>query len=164
MSLWHLNRLKKIGTAKCAKCFQDFNEHDIIATSTSRRYCYECATQINLVTGKIEKDLNNDKFVPEVSHQIYSIGKKLEINKNVCRLAVLLVITAIKKTNYVSKNKIGFACAAIFLAHKINKQFISEKILPVSLQTLQKNTRLLQKNLTTSNIYTLAKTIHGIKN
>ena len=70
MTRWHLNRLKKIGVAKCVKCFQNFNENDVIATSTSKRYCYECATQINLVTGKVNRDLNNDKFIPDVLHLI----------------------------------------------------------------------------------------------
>lgn len=162
MSKWHLNKLQKHDIASCAKCFQDFNENDVIATSTSKLYCYECATKINLVTGKIESDLHNDKYIPKVLHQIDLIGKELEINKGICRLAILLVTTAIKKTNYISKNKIGLACAAIFLAHKITDQFISYKILPVSKETLQKNTYLLQKNLTAVDISTLSKTIHGL--
>ncbi len=164
MTRWHLNRLKKIGVAKCVKCFQNFNENDVIATSTSKRYCYECATQINLVTGKVNRDLNNDKFIPDVLHLIESIGKKLEINGYISRLAILLVTTAIKNTNYVSKNEIGLACAAIFLACTIKKQFILDSTLPVSQKTLQKNTGLLQKNLTSTDIYTLSKIINGIKN
>ncbi|MCH9042441.1 MAG: hypothetical protein QQN58_03395 [Nitrosopumilus sp.] len=55
MTRWHLNRLQKYGTASCVKCHVGFLENDVIATSSaSRRYCYECATQINLVTGKIK--------------------------------------------------------------------------------------------------------------
>ena len=164
MTRWHLNRLKKIDAAKCVKCFQNFNENDVIATSTSKRYCYECATQINLVTGKVKRDLNNDKFVPDVLYLIESIGKKLKINGYISRLAILLVTTAIKNTNYVSKNKIGLACAAIFLACNIKKQFILDSTLPISQKTLQKNTSLLQKNLTATDIYTLSKIIHGMKN
>ncbi len=111
---------------------------------------------------KIESDLHNDEYIPKVLNQIDLIGKELEIDKDICRLAILLVTTAIKKTNYVSKNKIGLAYAAIFLAHKIKDQFISDKILPVSKETLQKNIYLLQKNLTAVDISTLSKTIHGL--
>ncbi len=164
MTSWHLKRLKKNGIAKCTKCLQKFNENDVIATSTSRRYCYECAIQINLVTGIVKNDLNNDEFIPEVLYNIELIGKELEINNNICKLAELLVITAIKNTNYVSKNKIGLACAAIFLACNIKKQFILSSTLPVSQKTLQKNTSSLQKNLTSTDIYTLSKIIHGMKN
>ncbi len=52
---------------------------------------------------------------------IETVGKKLDINKDICRLAMLLVYTAIENTNYVTKNKIGLACAAIFLACEIKK-------------------------------------------
>ncbi len=159
----HLNRFQNNGIASCAKCLTDFKESDIIATSsTSKRYCYKCAIQINLVTGKVKRDLHNDEFISDVLHHIESIGKKLEINEDIYRLAVLLVTTAIKNTNYVSKNKIGLACAAILLVCKIKKQFILASALPVSKKTLQQNTSLLQKNLTNIDIYTLSKTIHGV--
>ena len=151
--------------AKCAKCFQNFRENDVIATSSmSKRYCYECAIQINLVTGIVKNDLNNDEFIPEVLYNIKTIGKELEINNDICKLAELLVITAIKNINYVSKNKIGLASAAIFLASNIKKPFILSSTLPVSQKTLQKNTSLLQKNLTSTDIYTLSEIIHGMKN
>ena len=164
MTRWHLNRLKKNGVAKCTKCLQEFNENDVIATSTSRRYCYECAIQINLVTGIVKNDLNNGEFIPDVLEQIKLIIDQLQINKQISQLATLLVTTAIKNINYVSKNKIGLACAAIFLACNIKKQFILSSTLPVSQKTLQKNTSLLQKNLTSTDIYTLSKIIHGMKN
>jgi len=159
----HLNRFQNNGIASCAKCLRDFKENDIIATSsTSKRYCYKCATQINLVTGKVKRDLHNDEFISDVLHHVESIGRKLEINEDIYRLAVLLVTTAIKNTNYVSKNKLGLACAVILLVCKIKKQFISISTLPVSKKTLQQNTSLLQKNLTNIDIYTLSKTIHGL--
>ncbi len=160
----HLRRLKNNGVAKCAKCFQNFNENDIIATSTSRRYCYKCAIQINLVTGKITKDLDNDEFISDVLHQIESIGRKLKINEHVSKLATSLVTTAIKNINYVSKNKLGLACAAIFFACDIKKQFILSSTLPVSQKTLQKNIGLLQKNLSSTDIYILSEIIHEMKN
>lgn len=159
----HLNRFQNNGIASCAKCRRDFKENDIIATSsTSKRYCYECAIQINLVTGKVERDLHNDEFLSDVLHHIKSIGKKLGINEDIYRLAVLLVTAAIKNTNHVSKNKIGLACAVIFLVYKMKKQFILTSNLPVSKKTLQQNTSSLQKNLTGIDIYTLSKTIHEL--
>jgi len=160
MTRWHLNRLQKHGTAQCRKCLQDFNEGDVIATSASKRYCYDCATLINLVTGKVENDLHNDKLIPDILYHIESIGKKLEINEDVYKLAVLLVNTAMERKNYISKNEIGLACAAIFLACTIKKQFILDNTFPVSKKTLQKNTSLLQKNLTNIDIYRLSETIH----
>jgi len=162
MNRSHLNRLENTGLASCSKCFRGFHTDDVIATSTSKHYCYECATQINLVTGKVKHDLHNDKFVSDVEYHIRSIGKKLDINGDVCRLASLLVDTAIEKKNYVSKNKIGLACAAIFLACNIKKQFILFNTLPISIKTLQTNTSLLQKKLTTTDIYTLSKITHEL--
>jgi len=164
ISRWHLNKLQKHNVANCFRCNQEFNEDDVVATSTSNRYCYECAIVINLVTGKLEKDLHNDKLIPDVIHNIESIGKKLEINENISRLAILLFKTAIKKTNYISKNKIGLACATIFLACKIKEQPINDEILPVPKKTLEKNMYLLQKNLTTTDIHTLSRAIYELIN
>ena len=159
-----LARFQNIGITTCAKCLRNFKENDVVATSsTSKLYCYECAIQIKLVTGKVKKDLHNDEFIPDVLHYIKSIGKEFEINENICRLSALLVTIVFENTNYVSKNKIGLACAAIFLACKIKKQTITDNILPVSKKTLQINASLLQKNLTSTNIYTLSKTIHELR-
>ena len=161
MSQCKLSRLKKIGFARCTKCQCDFNLDDIVATSTSKRYCYECAVKINLVTGKIIKDLSNDKFLSDVTNHIDSVGGKLEINKDIHKLAVLLVSTAIYNKHYVSKNKIGLACAAIFLACQIENRFIHDDALPVSKKILQMNASLLQKRLTNTDVFTLSKFIHG---
>ena len=159
----HLTKFQHTGIASCAKCFRNFKENDIVATSsTSKRYCYECAIQINLVTGKVKRDLRNDEFIPDVLCHIESIGKQLDINEDVCKLAVLLVTTAIKNTNYISKNRIGLASAAISLACKMKKQFILDNTLPISKRMLKINSSLLQKNLTNTDIYTLSKTIHEL--
>ncbi len=161
MSQCKLSRLKKIGFARCTKCQCDFNLDDIVATSTSKRYCYECAVKINLVTGKIIKDLSNDEFLLDVTSHVDSIGKKLEINKDIRKLAKLLISTAVCNKHYVSKNKIGLACAAIFLACRIENQFILDGAFPVSKKILQMNASLLQKKLTNTDIFTLSKFIHG---
>ena len=160
MTKWHLNRLKNTGFARCSKCGCNFNSDDVIATSTSKRYCYECAIQINLVTGKVMKDLHNDEFLADVANDINSIGKHLEIHKHLCEMAILLVNTAIINKNYVSKNKTGLACAAIYLACQIKNQIIQESAFPVSVKILQMNASSLQKKLANADILTLSKTIH----
>ncbi len=159
----HLSKLQKLGSAQCARCAKYFYEDDIIATTTSKRYCYDCAIKVKLVTGKIKKDLKNDKLIPTVLNHINLIGKKLEINDDFCRLAILLVTTAIEKKNYISKNSLGLACASIFLAHKIKKQFISNDLLPISKRTLKINTISLQKNLSLTDIHTLSEKICELK-
>lgn len=159
----HLSKLQKLGTAQCARCVEYFYEYDIIATTTSKRYCYDCAIKVKLVTGEIKKDLKYDKVIPTVSNHIKLIGKKLEINDDFCRLAILLSTTAIEKENYVSKNTLGIACASIFLAHKIKKQFISNDSLPISKKTLEMNIISLQKNLSLTDIHTLSEKICELK-
>lgn len=163
MRISHLSKLQKLGSAQCARCDEYFYEDDIIATTTSKRYCYDCAIKVKLVTGKIQKDLKSDKLIHMVLNHINLIGKKLGITDDFCRLAILLVTTAIEKKNYVSKNSLGLACASIFLAHKIKKQFISYDILPVSKKTLDENINSLQKNLSLIDIHTLSETICELK-
>jgi len=114
------------------------------------------------VTGKITKDLCNDKLLSDITNDIESIGEKLEINKHICKLAILLVNSAITKKHYVSKNKMGLACAAIYLACRIENQFILDSVFPVSTKILQMNTSSLQKKLANADIFTLSKTIHEL--
>ena len=148
-------------TASCTKCFCNFKENDVIATSTTtKRYCYRCATSINLVTGNLKIDLYNDVFVSDVTHNLESIRKNLKINNAVFDIAKLLVLTSIEKVNHISKNSMGVACAAIFLSCKIEKQHIEPNSLPVSKKTLEKNTSLLQKALISTDIATLSEKIH----
>ncbi len=143
------------------KCEYKFNLDDMVATSTSKIYCYECAVRINLVTrGKI-KDLNSDEFLLDVTNYVNSIGKKLKVSTQIFKLAVLLVSTVICNKHYVSKNKIGLACAAIFLACQIEDQLIlDDEAFPVSKKSLQINASLLQRKLTNTDVFTLSKFIH----
>ena len=158
----HLIRFQNIREAYCTRCLVNFKENDIIATSTSKRYCYECATQVNLVTGKVSIDLHNDEFILDVSHQIKSIGKRAHVGEYVCKLAILLITTAIENANFISKNKTGLACAALFTACTIKNHFVMGDSLPISKKTLQKNMYLLQKNLTTTDVHRLSTKIHEI--
>ena len=68
----HFNRLQNLGVDKCVKCNILFEEADIIATSTSNRYCYECAMQINLVSENARKDLSNVN-ITLISQNIFGV-------------------------------------------------------------------------------------------
>jgi transcription initiation factor TFIIIB Brf1 subunit/transcription initiation factor TFIIB len=86
----------------------------------------------------------------------------LEVGTSILKLAALLVSTAICNKHYVSKNKIGLACAAIYLACQIeNQTILGDDIFPVSKKSLQMNVSLLQKKLTNTDVFTLSKFIHG---
>jgi transcription initiation factor TFIIIB Brf1 subunit/transcription initiation factor TFIIB len=140
-------------------------ENDIVATSTSQHYCYNCAIKINLVTGQIKKDLCNDKFIPDVLYHIKSLTEKFSIPKEIGKYAEIIINTVFENTHYVSKNKLGLACAAISLANKIKQHDSSlDNRLPISYLVLQKNLNLLQKNLESIDIYSLSQRIHEMKN
>jgi len=160
----HLRRFQNKGIERCVKCFKNFKENDIVATSTSQHYCYNCAIKINLVTGQLEKDLCNDKLIPEVLHHIKSLTKKFSIPAKIGKYAEILINVAFKNAHYVSKNKLGLACAAISLASQIKQRDSAlDNLLPISYLVLQKNLHLLQKNLNSIDIYSLSQ-IHGMEN
>ncbi|MDH3490082.1 MAG: hypothetical protein OEL56_06505 [Nitrosopumilus sp.] len=165
LSRGHLNRLENLGEDKCVKCDILFEEDDIIATSTSKRYCYECAIKINLVSGNLRKDLRNDKFVPNVLNEIKKLTKKYSIEKETSSLALFLIKTVFENTNYVTKNQLGLSCAAISLADKILKENDDslKNSLPVTQKVLEKNLSQLQKNLNTVSVTSLSQGIHGVK-
>ena len=161
----HLNRLENLGEGKCIKCDILFEEDDIIATSTSKRYCYECAVKINLVSGNLKKDLRNDKFVPSVLNEIKNLTKKYSIEKETSSLALFLIKTVFENTNYVTKNQLGLSCAAIILAGRIlkEKDDYLKSALPVTEKVLQKNMSQLQKNLNNASITSISQGIHSDK-
>lgn len=154
-----------MGIGRCVKCLAEFKENDVVATSTSQHYCYPCAKRINLVTGKIHKDLRNDEFIPEVLHHIDFLVKKLSISFEIGEYAKILIKTVFEKTHYVSKNQFGLACAAISLAFNIiQKNDLIKKQLPISDAVLQRNLRPLLKNLESINIHALSQRSDGKKN
>lgn len=160
----HLSRFQNMGIGSCVRCFIQFKENDIIATSTSQHYCYICAVKINLVTGKITKDLHNDEFVSEVIRHIKSLTKKLSIPKEIKEFANILITSVFEKSLYVTKNKLGLACAAISLSFEIKNQDVSiNNLLPISDAVLKRNLYALQKNLESIDIYSLSQKIHGMK-
>jgi len=161
----HLNRLENLGEDECVKCNILFEEDDIISTSTSKRYCYECAVKINLVSGNLKKDLRNDKFVPNVLNEIKRLTKKYSIEKEISSLALFLIKTVFENTNYVTKNQLGLSCAAISLAGKLLKE--NDNLLmnsfPVTQKVLEKNISQLQKNLNNVSIISISQSIHDVK-
>jgi len=161
----HLSRLQNLGVDKCVRCNISFQEEDVIATSTSNRYCYECAIQINLISGNTRKDLSNDKIISDVLNQIKKLTKKYSINNETSSLAISLIKTAFENTNYVTKNQLGLSCAAISLANKLlDKNENSWKnSLPVSLNALGKSMFQLEKSLSNVNITLISQNILGVK-
>jgi len=160
-----MTMLQNKGMGSCVKCFKNFKENDIVATSTTQHYCYDCAVKINLVTGQLNKDLFNDEFILEVLHHIKSLTKKFSISPKIGKNAEILIIAAFKNAHYVSKNKLGLACAAISLAHQIKQQDSAlDGHLPIPNSVLQRNLHLLQKNLNAIDIYSLSQRIHELKN
>lgn len=153
------------GIGSCVKCYKKFQENDIIATSTTQHYCYECASKINLVTGKIKKDLCIDQFVKQISFEIKSISKKLNLPNKICQFSQDLISHAFENSFYVSKNKLGLACAAISLANKIqSKNYSVDSLLPISHKVLAKNLYLLHKSLEDINIPIEFRRVQEIKN
>ena len=160
----HLNRLQNLEVNKCVKCNVVFEEDDVIATSTSKRYCYDCAVKINLVSGNLKKDLHNDKFIPSVLKEIKKLSKKYSIEEEISSLALFLIKTVFENSNYVTKNQLGLSCAAISMADKLLKENNSSlKNLPVTQKVLEKNMSQLQKNLNGASLTLISQNICGVK-
>ena len=164
MSKGHLKRIQNRGQGLCARCSSNFKENDIIATSTSQRYCYTCATKINLVTGDINKDLNKEEFVSHILDEITKIAKSIYVPDHITRLAKIIIKTTFENAYHVSRNKKGLASAAIYLAYKIEfeENPCIEKLLPVSKKMLEMNSDLLKKSMNQISPYMMANMIHGV--
>lgn len=165
MSKGHLKRIQNKGEGFCVRCTNNFKEHDIVATSTSQRYCYGCATKINLVTGNINKDLNKKDFILEIQEEITHITRSIYVSDRITHVARLMIQLAFKNVHYVSRNKTGIASAAIFLAHEITFKGNSriEEVLPVSKKILERNLGLLQKSIRQIDLYSMSETIQRVK-
>ena len=112
----HLNRLQNSGLNKCQRCDMEFDEGNIIVTSTSYRYCYKCATSINLISDNTQHDLHNDKFVLNTLNEIKKLATKYSIDEEISSFASFLIKTAFENTKHITKNQLGLSCAAISLA------------------------------------------------
>ena len=155
-----------MGLDKCQRCNIEFEEDDVIATSTSNRYCYGCAVRVNLVSGNIQKDLCNDKFVSGVLNEIRRLAKKYSIVEEVSSFALFLVKTAFENNNHVTKNRLGLSCAAISLAaNQLGKDdSFWNGSLPVSLNVLERNISELQKRSIQTRVILSSQNINGVRN
>ena len=117
-----LFQLRKKGNDQCDKCEKTFYENDVVAaTSAKKHYCYECAIKINLVTGNVNEDLCFDAIISETIKNITSLSSKSGIGKNIQKLALLIIKEAYHNQNSLSKNPVGLAAGAIYLACMLHR-------------------------------------------
>jgi len=70
--------------AYCIRCQELFEENNVIATSTTnRRYCYKCASTINLVFANMTKDLHLHTSCKEIDINIKEISRKIHLDKSI---------------------------------------------------------------------------------
>ena len=148
LSRGNFGKLQNQGKIKCTRCYIEFEENDIIATSAaSQRYCYRCASSINLVSGDVTKDLGLDLAFRETTQQIKKISQKIKIEKSVKILALEIIKESFARSLIQSKNLTGLACAAIYFATLLSGQKNPEIIvshLPASFRVIQKNLLILR--------------------
>ena len=144
-----LLQLRKKGNDQCKKCEKTFYENDVgAATSAKKHYCYECALKNNLVTGNVEEDLCFDPIISETIKNISSLSSNSGIGKNIQKLALLIIKESYQNQNSLSKNSVGLAAGAIYLAcilHRYGK--IDEVIdsFSISRRVVMKNYGVLVK-------------------
>ncbi|MGH9999391.1 MAG: hypothetical protein ACRD90_05985 [Nitrosopumilaceae archaeon] len=142
-----LLQLRKKGNDQCDKCKKTFYENDIVAvTSAKKHYCYECAVKINLVTGNVEEDLCFDAIISETIKNIAFLSSKARIGINIQNLALLILKEAYHNQNSLSKNPIGLAAGAIYLACILHRHDRIDEIIdtfPISGRVVKKNYGIL---------------------
>ena len=138
------------------RCQDPFEENDIIATSAAnRRYCYKCATKINLVSGNITKDLQLATSFRETNSHIRNISREIQLDKSIEILAMDIIKESFARSLIPSKNFLGLACASIYYATVLSEKDKIEDIiekLPVDFQIIQKNFWTLRYVLTNSKL------------
>ena len=156
MNTSNYHKLRNLGVTKCYRCKRDLEESDIIATSAgNKRYCYNCAAKINLVSGNLNKDLKLDLSLDETIYKIKEISKVIHLETSIELLAVQIIEESYRLSLIPSKNLDGLACAAIYLSTRIQRKDLLDKIttnLPVELRIIQKNFWTLRYLLINSKI------------
>ena len=146
-----LHQLRKKGNDQCDKCEKTFYENGIVAsTSAKKHYCYECAVKINLVTGNVEEDLCFDAIISETIKNIAFLSSKARIGKNIQKLALLVLKEAYYNQNSLSKNPVGLASGAIYLACLLLHHDKIDEIIdafPISDRVVKKNYGILVRLL-----------------
>ena len=147
LSKINLLQLRKKGNDQCDKCERTFYENDIVAsTSAKKHYCYDCAAKINLVTGNVDEDLCFDTIISETIKHIAILSSKARIGKNIQKLALLVLKEAFHHQNSLSKNPVGLAAGAIYLACQLLHYDKTNEIIdtfPISDRVVKKNYGIL---------------------
>ena len=142
-----LLQLRKKGNDQCDKCEKTFYENDIVAsTSAKKHYCYYCAVKINLVTGNVGEDLCFDEILSETMKNITFLSSKARIGKKIKKLALLVLKEAYHNQNSLSKNPVGLAAGAIYLACLLLHHDRIDEIIdtfPISDRVVKKNYGIL---------------------
>ena len=134
----------------CARCSKEFELDDIIATSTRKRYCYRCATGINLVSGNLEKDFQTLQLKSKTINTVKNIVKKNNIEKQIELDAIGIIKEYFTHQTVPTKNSEGMASAAILIACDHTEQDDTAKPemhMPVSEHVLQKHKSAIQSIL-----------------
>lgn len=138
------------------RCQISFEENSIVATSAgNNRYCYNCASKINLVTGNINQDLQLDKTLKYTINHVQKISKKIQLIQEIELMARKIITESFKRSLLPSKNLEGLACAAIYFAVVLLQKEMLDNIteqLPVNFRVIQKNFGILRYLLINSEI------------
>ena len=162
-----LTRYQKEGNDMCERCDIQFKENDVISSSsTGRRYCYSCATMINLVSGDIKEDLHHDKILPDSLVQMSFFAKKMGLDEKTEQLASEILKSVYGKRKFLTNNRIGIIGACLHLACNLyqreNNFVLICKTIPINTFVLKRNYGLIVKCLENSEFPTISKSIHEI--
>ncbi|MGI9566680.1 MAG: cyclin family protein [Nitrosopumilus sp.] len=163
----HLIRYRNEGKNKCARCKVDFIENDIVASTTKRNlYCYDCATQINLVTGNLDEDLNYDILLPNSIDCAIHILEKINADKKIQRITLEIIHTLYRERKLFTKNISSLAAGVVFLVCKLQKCNNLELVCKMSrleAQTLKRSSSMVLKSLSDSSIISISESILSVK-
>ena len=162
-----LTRYQKEGGDRCERCNIQFKENDVVSSSsTGRRYCYSCATMINLVSGDIIEDLHHDKILPDSLVQLSLFAKKIRLDEKIEQLASEILKSVYDKRKFLTNNRIGIIGACLHLACNLYQQEDSFTLIckTISINTfaLKRNYGLIVKCLENSEFPIISKSINEV--
>ena len=162
-----LTRYQKEGGDRCERCNIQFKENDVVSSSsTGRRYCYSCATMINLVSGDIIEDLHHDKILPDSLVQLSLFAKKIGLDEKIEQLASEILKSVYDKRKFLTNNRIGIIGACLHLACNLYQQEDSFTLIcrtiPINTFVLKRNYGLIVKCLENSEFPIISKSINEV--
>jgi len=162
-----LTRYQKEGSDRCERCDVQFKENDVVSSSsTGRRYCYPCATMINLVSGDIKEDLHHDKILPDSLVHLSFFAKKIGLDEKIEQLASEILKSVYDKRKFLTNNRIGIIGACLYLACNLYQQedkfALICKTIPINTFVLKRNYGLIVKCLEGSGLTPISKSIREI--